>query len=119
MRARLLTGISATLLFFGPCFAASQDDARQGSKDRDSGAVQEGKRQGVANSRTDSSPVQTMQQAIAFERYKELAAEREARKEAGQSRMTSNTADRSKDDAAPVRNPVRKKTKKEASGRVQ
>jgi hypothetical protein len=99
MRARLLAGISATLLVLGPCFAAVQDDS----------AAQEAKRQSVAaNSKTDSSPPQTMRQAIAFERYKDLAAEREARKEAGQSRVTNNTADRSKDDAAPVR----KKTKK-------
>jgi hypothetical protein len=88
-------------LVLGPCFAAIQDD----------GAAQEAKRQGVANSKTDSSPAQTMRQAIAFERYKDLAAEREARKEAGQSRVTNNTADRSKDDAAPVRHPVRKKIK--------
>jgi hypothetical protein len=109
MRARLLAGISATLLVLVPCFAGVQDDARQGSKDTDSSAVQEARRQSVAaNSKTDSSPAQTMRQAVAFERYKELAAEREARKEAGQSRVTNNTADRSKDDAAPVR----KKTKK-------
>src|ERR1700686_1175320 len=108
MRARLLAGISATLLVLGPCFAAVQDDARQGSKDRDSGAAQEAKRQSVATkSTTDSSPAQTMQQAIAFERYKDLAAERQARKEAGQSGAT-NTADRSKDDAAPVRKKTRK-----------
>ena len=91
MRARLLAGISATLLVLGPCFAAVQDEP-----------VHEARRQSVANSKTDSSPAQTMRQAIAFERYKDLAAEREARKEAGQS------ADRSKSDAAPVR----KKTKK-------
>jgi len=103
MRARLLAGISATLLVLGPCFAGVQDDARQGSKDRDSGAAQEAKRQSPANSKTDSSPAQTMRQAIAFERYKELAAEREARKEAGHSSATSNSADRSKDEAAPVR----------------
>ena len=108
MRARLLAGISATLLILGPCFAASQDDGRQGSKDRDSVAAQEAKRQGVANSKTDSSPAQTMRQAIAFEHYKELAAEREARKETGRSSVTSNTADRSKDDAAPVRKKSQK-----------
>jgi hypothetical protein len=105
MRARLLAGISATVLILGSCFAAAQDDARPG-KDRDDVAVQEAKRQSVAaNSKTDMSPAQTMQQAIAFERYKNLAAEREARKEAGQSRVTNNTADRSMDDAAPVRKP--------------
>jgi|GEM_PF-2880876 hypothetical protein len=93
MRARLLAGISATLLVVGPSFAAVQDDS----------AAQEAKRQSVANSKTDSSPAQTMRQAIAFERYKELAAEREARKEAGHSSATSNSADRSKDEAAPVR----------------
>jgi hypothetical protein len=98
MRARLLAGISATLLVLGPCFATVQDDS----------AAQEAKRQSVANSKTDSSPAQTMQQAIAFERYKNLAAEREARKEAGQSRVTNNTADRSQNDAAPVRKKAKK-----------
>jgi hypothetical protein len=49
-----------------------------------------------------------MRQAIAFERYKDLAAERQARKEAGGSSATSNTADRSKNDAAPVRKKARK-----------
>jgi hypothetical protein len=98
MRARLLAGISATLLVLAPGFAAVQDDS----------AVQEAKRQSVANSKAESSPAQTMQQAIAFERYKDLAAEREARKEAGQSSASTNSADRSRDDAAPVR----KKTSK-------
>ena len=113
MRARLLAGISAAFLVLGPSFAAVQDDARQGGKDRDSGAAQEAKRQNVAaNSKTDSSPAQTMEQAKAFERYKDLASERQARKDAGQSSVTTNTADRSKDDAAPVRKPVRKKITK-------
>jgi hypothetical protein len=62
----------------------------------------------VASSKSDSSPAQTMRQAIAFEHYKELAAEREARKEAGRSSVTNNTADRSTDDAAPVRKKTRK-----------
>jgi hypothetical protein len=79
---------------------------------QDDSAAQEAKRQSVAKSKTGSSPAQTVQQAIAFERYKDLAAEREARKEAGRSSATSNTADRRKDDAATVRKPVRKKTKK-------
>src|SRR5471030_1339003 len=98
MRARLLAGISATLLVVGPSFAAVQDDS----------AAQEAKRQSVANAKTVSSPAQTMRQAIAFERYKDLAAERQARKEAGRSSATSNNADRSKDDAAPVRKKARK-----------
>lgn len=98
MKARLLAGISATLLVLGPCLGAVQDDS----------AAQEAKRQSMANSKTGRSPAQTLRQAIAFERYKDLAAEREARKEAGRSSATSNTADRRKDDAAPVR----KKTKK-------
>jgi hypothetical protein len=92
-------------LVLAPSFAALQDDS----------AVQEAKRQSVANSKTDSSPAQTMRQAIAFERYKDLAAEREARKESGQSSVTNNTADRSKEDVAPLR----KKTKKHVSGRVR
>ena len=108
MRARLLAGISVTFLILAPCLAVAQDDARKGSKDPDNSAVQEAKRQGVANSKTDNSPTQSMQQAIAFERYKDLAADREARKEAGQSGVTNNTADRSKDDAAPVRKKTRK-----------
>jgi hypothetical protein len=90
--------MSATLLVVGPCFAAFQDDS----------AAQEAKRQSVANAKTVSSPAQTMRQAIAFERYKDLAAERQARKEAGRSSATSNNADRSKDDAAPVRKKARK-----------
>jgi len=44
-------------------------------------ATAEARRQGrVALNPNAESPNQTMQQAIAFERYKELAAEREARK---------------------------------------
>lgn len=108
MRARLIAGISAALLTLGPCFAGVQDDARQ-DKDRDSGAVQEARRQSMAaNSKTDSSPEQTLRQAIAFERYKELAAEREARKEAARSKVTNSTADRSQDDAAPAGSKTKK-----------
>ena len=98
MRARLIAGISATLLALAPCFAAVQDDARQSGKEGETAAVQEARRQGVAaNSKTDKSPEQSMRQAIAFERYKELSAEREARKE-GRSKVTNNTADRSRDE---------------------
>jgi len=99
MRARLLTGISAAILVLGPCFA-SQDDARHGSKDRDDAGAQEAHRQSVVSSRTGQSPPQTIQQAIAFERFKERAAARQARIEARHPSVTNSTADRSKQQGA-------------------
>jgi hypothetical protein len=63
----------------------------------------EAKRQGsVAMKPNAQSPAQSMSQAVAFERYKELAAEREARKEG----MTNSGADRSVEKPAkPVKAP--------------
>ena len=48
-------------------------------------ATKEAQRQGTVALKPNAaqSPTQSVQQAIAFERYKELAAEREAQKEAG------------------------------------
>jgi hypothetical protein len=87
MKARLLTGPLSVLLLFAP-LARPQDHA-----------AKEAHRQAqVALKPAGESPSQTMQQAIAFERYKELAAEREARKEAGVS-----NADRSADTPRPAK----------------
>jgi len=63
-------------------------------------ATAEAQRQGtVALKPTVSqSPSQSVRQAVAFERYKELAAEREARKMG-----RSSSADRSVDSTKPVR----------------
>jgi hypothetical protein len=97
MRARMLAGISATLLMLAPCVFA-QDDA----------ATQEAKRQSVANSNRDSSPAQTIAQAIAFERYKDLAAEREERKASGSSGAGSSAVTNSADRTAAVRKKTRK-----------
>jgi hypothetical protein len=59
----------------------AQSEPKKGSE---AAANQEAARQGRVALAPDAqqSPNQTMQQAIAFERYKEMAAEREAQKEA-------------------------------------
>ena len=48
-------------------------------------ATKEAQRQGTValTPNANQSPAQSVQQAIAFERYKELSAEREAQKESG------------------------------------
>src|SRR6185436_4638762 len=62
-------------------------------------AAREAKRQGRVALTPDAgqSPAQTLQQAIAFERYKDLAAQRDARKQA-----TVSEADRSMDKSQPA-----------------
>jgi hypothetical protein len=68
----------SAILAFAP-FAFAQDPAPTSTPSDTASA--EARRQGsVALKPNASSPSQSMSQAIAFERYKELAAEREARK---------------------------------------
>ena len=108
MKSRFLTGSLSTVLLFAPLVysqtsaSKTADEAPPAASDT---ATAEAKRQGrVALSTSDQSPAQSMSQAIAFERYKELAADREARKEG----MNSN-ADRSVESPRPAK--VVKKSK--------
>ena len=85
MNVRMLTGaivISAALLNAQTEPKQAPDEARQGAVDQ---ATKEAQRQGQVALKPNAtqSPTQTVQQAIAFERYKDMAAEREAQKEAG------------------------------------
>ena len=65
-------------------------------------ATKEAQRQGrvALNPQAQQSPAQTAEQAAAFERYKELAAQREARKE-GVATEGARSADRSVDTQHP------------------
>ena len=108
MKSRFLTGSLSTILLFAPLMY-SQSSATKGTDEAaptaSDAATAEAKRQGrVALTTSDHSPAQSMSQAIAFERYKELAAEREARKEGMHS-----SADRSVDSPHPAK--VVKKSK--------
>jgi len=86
MKTRWITGPLGGMLLFAS-MAFSQD-----------GATAEAKRQGTVALKPDAqSPAQSMSQAVAFERYKELAAEREARKEG------TSSADRSVETPRPVK----------------
>src|SRR5437660_3376866 len=78
MNVRLLTG--ATVLFCAGLLNAQSDQ-----KPAADAATAEAQRQGqvALAPHATQSPTQTVQQAVAFERYKELAAERQARKDAG------------------------------------
>jgi hypothetical protein len=94
MNTRILTGVLSATLMLAP-FALAQDKAAtpDPATPAPDAAMAEAKRQGrVALKPTaESSPTQSIRQAVAFERYKELAAEREARKES-----RSSNADRTK-----------------------
>ena len=78
MNIRLLTAgtvlLSAALLH-------AQSEPKTGPDE----ATREAARQGrvALDPNAKSSPTESVQQAIAFERYKDMAAEREAQKEAG------------------------------------
>ena len=102
MKSRFLTGSLSTILLFAPLVYSqtsatkAADDAAPAASDA---ATAEAKRQGrVALTTSDQSPTQSMSQAIAFERYKELAAEREARKGG-----TTSNADRSVESPQPAK----------------
>jgi len=72
-------------------------------------ATREARRQGRVALKPDAqSPAESMRQAIAFERYKELAAQRQARKE-GSVSETSRSADRSVDKPSPMKEKPAKK----------
>ena len=77
MNIRLLT--AGTVLLCAALLHA-QSEPKTGTDE----AGREAARQGrvALDPNAQSSPTQTVQQAIAFERYKEMAAEREAQKEA-------------------------------------
>jgi hypothetical protein len=85
MNIRLL---SAGTLLLGAALLHAQSEPAKPAADA---ATKEAERQGrvalVPNAQ--QSPTQTVQQAIAFERYKDMAAEREARKEAGRTAVSS------------------------------
>lgn len=101
MKCRLLTGSFSVLLLIAPLASAQEQvaNAQEQVANAQEQAATEAKRQAqVALKPNAQSPQQNMQQAIAFEKYKELAAEREARK-------TPN-ADRS------IETPRTEKTKK-------
>ena len=66
--------------------------AQSEPKTGEDAAAKEAQRQGrvALTPNANESPTQSVQQAIAFERYKELAAEREAQKEASASTAESS-----------------------------
>src|SRR5262245_18676950 len=105
MKAKLVTAPLAAILCLAP-LAYSQESKSAASSETKTAAQDaasaEALRQGrVAMDPNAQSPQQSMSQAIAFERYKELAAEREARKEA-----RGMNADRSAE--TPHAKPVKK-----------
>ena len=114
MIAKLLAKYSAaTLLFAALAYpqsatktAKTPDENRATANDQ---ATREAQRQGrvALTPEAGQSPTETMDQAIAFERYKELAAEREARKEA-----KGSEADRSADRSIEKPKPVKAKPPK-------
>jgi hypothetical protein len=73
--------MSAALLYAQPEQKKAPDDSRPAVADE---ATREAQRQGQVALKPNAaqSPNQTVNQAVAFERYKDLAAEREAQKEA-------------------------------------
>jgi hypothetical protein len=76
MKIRLLT---AGTVLLGAALLHAQSEPKTGAD----AAKREADRQARVALQPDAqSPTQTMQQAVAFERYKEMAAEREAQKEA-------------------------------------
>ena len=77
MRTRLFAGIVGACLLLAPLCAADKDQTARNSR----------------NQAQDSD----MQRAIAFEHYKDLAAARQARKEAQHPTVFYNNADRSSD----------------------
>jgi len=85
MNVRMLMGaivLSAALLHAQPEQKKAPDDSHQAVADQ---ATREAQRQGqvALTPNATQSPTQSLSQAVAFERYKEMAAEREAQKEAG------------------------------------
>lgn len=83
---------SAILLFAPLAFSQEQAPSAQQQAPAQEAPAVEAHRQGrVAMKPNSESPKQSMSQAIAFEKYKELAAQREARK----SGESSSAADRS------------------------
>jgi hypothetical protein len=87
MKYRLLTAgsllLCATLLHAQSEPKAGTDAANKEAQRQGQVALQPNARQ---------SPSQTIQQAVAFERYKEMAAEREAQKEASAANTESGSA---------------------------
>jgi len=93
MNVRLITG--GALLLCAALLNAQSDERKAPADERQaaaSAATQEAARQGTVALKPNAqqSRAQTMQQAIAFERYKDLAAEREARKESGASNSATS-----------------------------
>jgi hypothetical protein len=106
----LCRSFAAGLLFAALAYPQAEtktSEANQGTAPN--AATAEAKRQGrVAMKPNSESPAQSLRQAIAFERYKELAAQREARKQGTAS--TSTEADRSMEKAQPEKaQPMKEK----------
>jgi len=85
MNVRMLMGatvLCAALVHAQPEQKKAPDDSHQAVADK---ATREAQRQGqvALTPNATQSPTQSLSQAVAFERYKEMAAEREAQKEAG------------------------------------
>ncbi len=80
MKIRLLTG--GTLLLCAALLHA-QSEPKTGTDEAGIEAARQGRVALDPNAK--SSPAQTLQQAIAFERYKDMAAERQAQKDAAAS----------------------------------
>ena len=78
MNVRLFT--AGTVLLCAALLHA-QSEPKTGTDEAGREAARQGQVALAPNAQ--SSPTQTVQQAIAFERYKDMAAEREAQKEAG------------------------------------
>jgi len=97
MNARLYT---AGAVLLGAAFLNAQSQSKPAPEEgrqaasTEASATQEALRQGrvALQPNAQQSPSQTVRQAVDFERYKELAAEREAKKEAG-----ANSANRMSD----------------------
>jgi hypothetical protein len=104
MKPRLRMVPLSAILLLAP-LAFSQEQSSPAATPAPDAAASEARRQGsVAMKPNAQSPNQSMSQAIAFERYKELAAQREARK-SGQ----SSNADRSVESKPAVTDKVKDK----------
>ena len=103
MQVKLPAALYGTFLWFAPVLLAQSGmDKPQAQANTQDASTKEAVRQGRAafDFTASRSPNQTMEQAIAFERYKDQAAAMEARKEAGHS-YEDHSADRSAERTSP------------------
>ena len=92
MKAKWITGPLGAMLMLAPVAFSQEAATPAAATPTHDAATAEAKRQGTValKPNANQSPPQTMSQAVAFERYKERAAAREAQKEG-----TATSADRS------------------------